>query len=260
MYKPLITALALPPVPWMLLILMGGVAVLRGRRGLGIGVIVAAVVALWVCACQGTATWIQDEVLRPGPSWVERSHEPVISGEVAIVVLGAGRDAMAREYGTADLGASSAERLRYGIWLSRKTGFALGFSGGVGWQQQGVYAGAPEAEVAQRVAHEQYGQPIRWVESRSADTRQNAANTVAMMAGHVKTIVLVTHAFHMQRAERAFVEAARGQPNAFIRIERAPMGYWGEGDRQMLDWLPSSEGMKNVYTALRECIGLLAGA
>lgn len=276
--KPVLTAMTLPPVPWLALILAGA---WRGRAGgrCGVALVCVGVLGIWLGACQGSAIWLQNHVLRPGPAlevqrW--RAAQPLRAGQghvpppAAVMVLGSGRDAMAPEYGMADLSAPSAERLRYGVWLSRQTGLPLGFSGGVGWAQQahdavGGAAATSEAGVAARLAREMYGWPLTWVESQSADTRANAARTVAMLARQgVREIVLVTHAFHMPRAHRAFEEAAAVEARASglpaIRVVRAPIAFWGAGERPWLDWLPSSQGMHNVYVALRECAGLLAGA
>src|SRR5690606_32234594 len=72
----------------------------------------------------------------------------------AIVVLGGGVQAQAPEYGEAQPGPHTLQRLRYGAWLARQTGKPLGFAGGIGWA---AGAGAvPEGDVARRVLAE-YG-------------------------------------------------------------------------------------------------------
>lgn len=282
-YKPILTALILPPVPFLVLILIGARMILP-RRGWGYAVLLLGVVGVWFSNCHVTAVWLQNQVLKPpgallGPQQARleglgrayaqqlavtrrgQGHPASIVPPAAIVALGGGRESLAPQYGTSDLSAYSAERLRYAIWLGRRTGLPVGFSGGVGWAQKGE-VGASEAETAARIAQQFYGVNLRWMETESADTRQNAAYTLAMLAEErVPEIVLVTDAFHMPRAQRLFDEAARQvavkHPDwPTVRVTPAPLGYWRRGD---LDWLPSLAGAVNVRLALKECIGLLSG-
>lgn len=273
-YKPILTTLALPPVPFLLLILIGARLILP-RRGLGYLVLMTGVLGVWMSSCQVTAVWLQDRFLKPPVALrgealarlelIGRKAPRSASGATppaAIIVLGGGREALAKEYGTADLSKFSAERLRYGIWLVRRTGLPLGFSGGVGWAQRGD-KGASEADIAATVAQQTYGVPLRWAEAESADTRGNAALTVAMLADQrVPEIVLVTDAFHMPRALRDFEQAAQryvdlrpGSP--VIKVTPAPMGFWQHEDRSLFDWMPSISGSVGVRLALKECLAAL---
>ena len=287
MLKPVLTALVLPPVPLLVLILLGS-WMCRSRRMAGLALVWLGVVGLWLCACPGTAVWVQDALLRPGPRITVqevvdlaarlKAGEPADGAPLeplGIIVLGAGRTPLSLEYGMADLSAASTERLRYGIWLSRQSGVPVGFSGGVGWaqktdgseggQQVDAAVDISEAAVAATIAKDQFGWPMRWVEGESADTRQNAARTVDMLSAQgVRGVVVVTHAFHAQRARRAFEEAAetaaaRHPGAARLTVAMASMGYWGPEDRPILTWLPSASGMRNVNFALRECVGFLMG-
>ena len=65
--KPVLTALVLPPVPWLLLILFG--AWLSGRRRrLGMALLVLGVALVWLSACQGVGRWLQTTLLAvPAP-------------------------------------------------------------------------------------------------------------------------------------------------------------------------------------------------
>ncbi|MBI2734369.1 MAG: YdcF family protein [Aquabacterium sp.] len=284
-YKPLLTALALPPVPFLVLILVGARLILP-RRGLGYLVLLTGVLGIWVSQCQVTAVFLQDHVLKPpaplqgaelsrlqavGKAYGQQQGVARRLGRagagaqapVAIVALGAGRDALAPEYGVSDLTHFSAERLRYAIWLGQRTGLPIGFSGGIGWSQQGE-VGASEAETAARVAQQFYGVTLRWTETRSADTRQNALLTVAMLAEQgVGEVVVVTDSYHMPRAMRMFNEAARREAALHpdkppIKVTPAPAHHWHrEG---ALDWLPSVGGATNVRLGLKEAIAQFTGS
>ena len=257
-WKPVLTALLLPPVPLLLLVLLGA-RLLLARRGLGWLLILFSVSLLWLSACGGTGQWLSRAVLRPPAAiGAERISELKAQAQakkaVAIVVLGGGAEPYAPEYGLSNLLYPSLERLRYGLWLSRETGLPVAFSGGVGWGQTDSVA---EAQVASRVAAQEFGRPLRWVEDSSRDTRGNAANTVALLrqAG-IRHIVLVTHGWHIKRSVRAFERAAGGD----MRIEAAPMGLAADAQVKALAWLPSTTGYVHVRHVLRELAGLALGA
>jgi len=263
-WKPLVAALLLPPVPFLLTAMIG-TRLVFWRRTVGWLVVVLSVVALWLSACNGFAVWLRQVLL---PSYPALSAEAIATLKrdaaanaknptVAIVALGGGRELLAPEYGLTNLQPKSLERLRYALWLSRATGAPAGFSGGVGYGQQ---PGASEAEIAGRIAAQEFGRPLRWVEGESRDTRENAARTVPMLrAAGVTQIVLVTHGYHMARAVRAFREAA-GHGGAQIQIVPAPMGLATHETRQALRWMPSNEGFARNRHVWREAIGLLSGA
>ena len=161
----------------------------------------------------------------------------------------------APEYGTSNLASHSMESLRYGLWLSRETGWPVGFSGGAGW---GNRPGAAEADVAARIAVEEFGRPLRWLESQSRDTRENAARSLPMLreAG-VQHVLLVTRGWHMQRAKHLFDEAAAGSG---MQIEAAPMALATGVELPVLAWIPSSAGFDRVRLVLREWLGWKVGA
>lgn len=255
-WKPIVAALVLPPVPFLIAILVGA-RLLLPRRGLGWSIIVLSVAGLWFSATTGAGR-VLEQLLLPVPRALSADRIAELrsrsdKGTIAIVALGGGVERFAPEYGVSNLSDASLERLRYALWLSRESGVPVAFTGGTGWAQTDS---APEAEVAARIAAEDFGRPLRWTEARSADTRQNATHTMPLLkrAG-IKHIVLVTHGWHMPRALRAFREAASA---AGITVEPAPMGLAQRTVR--LEWLPSARGYERVGHVLREALGRLAGA
>jgi uncharacterized SAM-binding protein YcdF (DUF218 family) len=256
-WKPALTALLLPPVPFLLLMLVGS-RLLLARRGLGWLVILTSVALLWLSHCAGTGLWLSRLVLQPPAALsVERIAElkalAAAKKPVAIVVLGGGVEPYAPEYRLGNLMHPSLERLRYGLWLGRETGLPVAFTGGVGW---GAGESVSEAQVAQRVAAQEFGRPLRWIEDRARDTRENGANTMAMLKPQgIQHVVLVTHGWHMPRSVRAFERAAGD-----VRVEAAPMGLAESTVAGPLEWLPSSTGATMVRRVLREMVGLALGA
>lgn len=257
-WKPFIAALLLPPVPLLLLVLIGA-RLLLPRRGLGWLVILISVALLWLSACTGAARFLSQVFLQqPAALGFDRVRElradAAAKKPLAIVVLGAGSESFAPEYGVSSLQAPSLERLRYGVWLAGQTGAPIAFSGGVGWAQQGSTS---EARVAAKIAADEFGRPIRWIEDESRDTRENATKTIALLkSAGINHVVLVTHGYHMKRALRAFNQAAQ----TGIRIEAAPMGLARGIEAPALEWLPSSNGFRDVRQLLRELAALSAGA
>ena len=254
-WKPLLTALLLPPVPLLLLVLVGARLTLS-RRGLGWLLVLLGVALLWLSSCTGSARLLSQLALHPRPALTAERLRALKTPArpTAIVVLGGGLEPFAPEYGAASLQHPSLERLRYGIWLSRETGLPLAFSGGVGWAQPEAM---PEARVAAQIAANEFGRPLKWVEDQSRDTRENAVRSVALLrAAGIRQIVLVTHGWHMPRALRAF-EAAAGTG---IRIEAAAMGLARGTETPVLTWMPTTKGITDVRNVLRELLARIVGA
>ncbi|MED5621345.1 YdcF family protein [Ideonella sp. BN130291] len=259
-WKPVLGAFLLPPVPLLLLTLVGARMILW-RRGWGWLVVVLSLTGLWLSACSGVGDWLVRAALKPpmalGTDRLAELKRESASVKTAIVVLGAGREPLAPEYGISNLRPASMERLRYGVWLSRETGVPIAFSGGSG---HAATSGASEADIAARIAAREFARPLKWTEPESRDTRENAAHTMALLRGPgIEQILLVTHGWHMPRAIRAFEQAAQrtGTP---VRVIPAPMGLAPTEDRPVLRWLPSSEGLRSTRQALHELLGLLVGA
>lgn len=259
-WKPILTALFLPPVPFLVLMLVGARLILP-RRGWGWTVVLLSVAGIWGTSTTGFARTVEQFVLHV-PTAIKPDRIAALKTEakgktnLAIVVLGGGAEAFAPEYGVSNLGAYSLERLRYGVWLSRETGIPMAFSGGKGWG--GAAQSAPEAEVAARIATQEFNRPLRWTEDQSRDTRENAQRTIPLLkkAG-ITHIVLVTHGFHMPRAQHAFEDAAR---DSGIRIEVAPMGLSSGIEAPNLAWMPTGLGYMRSRNAMREAVGRLFGA
>lgn len=258
----MLTALILPPVPLLLLALAGARLLASRRRwGTGWALVLVAVAGLWFSACAGTGQALERWALRvPAPLGdvrIDALRTTAAARKPVVVVLGGGREALAPEYAEAHLSPRSMQRLHYGLWLARRLNAPVMFSGGTGLSQT---PGPAEADIAARITERDYGRRLRWTERESRDTRENATASLNLLAGQGLTdVVLVTHGWHMPRAVRAFEDAAR-QRGLPLQIVPAPVGLARNLERPVLDWLPSAEGFGQVRQALRELVGLLAGA
>ena len=255
--KGLVTALLLPPVPFLLLMLLGAWLLRRHRYGLGWTATLLGACALWLSSTTTVSWALNQALLRPPPALTAGAIDDLRliapDKKSVIVVLGAGREVFAPEFGMSNLNGWSMERLRYGVWLARATGLPLAFSGGVGYN---AVEGVTEAETAQRIAAQEFNLPLRWVESRSRDTSENGQYAVALLKQDgIERIVLVTHGFHMRRAMGAFERAVARQGGG-MKVIAAPTGLAEHSG----GWMPSNEGYVQVRMALREWLGRLVGA
>ena len=249
--KPVLSSLVMPLAFLPLLGVLALVLVAK-RKPLGWLLSVVAFGGLWLLSCQGTAVWLARTAL---PQYPPVTASQLKTARVqAIVVLGGGTFPDAPEYGTAQPGPSTAARLRYGIWLSKQSGLPVAFSGGSGWAASAnanANAKSSEAEVAARVATEDYGFTLRWVENRSRDTAENAQMVAPLLKRDgVQRIALVTDALHMARAMAEFERTD-------LVITAAPTGYVLPTKSGVLQWIPSTDGLSSSTRLIHELLGLM---
>ena len=260
--KPVLAALLTPPVPF-LVIAVAGACMARSRPRTARALVILACVATWLCACSGFARWLETHGLdEPAPlASTDRAQlkARAAAGEpLAIVVLGGGVDEVAPEYGRPNLGQEAYERLRYAVWLSHQTGIPILASGGRGWAAPDSSI-PPEATRTAELARDELGTPLRWTESASRDTHENAVNSVTLLqAAGVREIVLVTHGFHMPRAVREFrAAAAAASASAPIQVTPATMGQATGAVQPLLRWTPSETGLQRTRYVWHEMLARL---
>jgi uncharacterized SAM-binding protein YcdF (DUF218 family) len=256
-WKPVIGALLLPPVPFVLMVLVGGRLMYR-RRLIAWTLLFTGALGIWLMCTVAAGVALTNLLLMPprslSPSEVDDLKK---AQKTAIVVLGGGGKPLSPEYGVADLNNFGIERLRYGVWLSRKTSLPLAFSGGIG---HGGRSGPSEAEIAARIAELEFGHPLRWTETQSRDTNENAMRTLPLLKQQgIEHIVLVTHGSDMRRALAAFQRACE-RMSIPMKVTPAPMGMQGSYRMRARDWLPSRIGFNMVNIALHEWLGRIGGA
>lgn len=260
-WKPLVSVLLLPPVPLLLLVLIGA-RLMFSRRVLAWLCLLLACTLLWLSTTTAAGKLLRQSLMTLPPPLSAQAIAGLkkSAGEAprtAIVVLGAGRWQLAPEYGLSTLTPLSVERLRYGLWLGRETGLPVAYSGGVG---HGARGQATEAEAAARIAEREFGRPLRWTEDRSRDTAENGLLTVPMLhAAGIRRIVLVTSDAHQPRALRAFERGAR-HAGVTVELLPAPIGVPVAHEWSASDFLPSAQGFQDTRIVLHEWMGYWLGA
>lgn len=115
----------------------------------------------------------------------------------AIVILGAGVKSGALEYGGETLDDTSLERVRAGAMAYRKQPLPILVSGGKCFNEQ-----TATANHMSDVLMNEFRVPVTYRDDQSLTTFENALNArkILLEGQNIQSIILVTHAYHMQRA------------------------------------------------------------
>jgi uncharacterized SAM-binding protein YcdF (DUF218 family) len=251
--KPWLTVLALPPAAGLLIIALGLWLMVRYRSRLGISVALLGVASMWIVSCNVFAVWMGQHLLPAVPHIHLATASTTFKQQQvqAIIVLGGGAETRSREYDKPHPSGATIARMHYGMVLAKSTGLPVGFSGGVGWAADA--SSDTEAQAVQRWMAQLGMGPLRWSESNSRDTHENAVMTAALLRKDgIERIALVTNAWHMPRAQRAFEKAG-------LSVTPAPMGYTEPVYSAGLEWLPSADGLRHSRQILRELLGTALG-
>lgn len=238
--KNILAALVLPPAS-LFLLAAGGLWLSRRRPRLGHSLLAVALGALLLLSMSGVA----NELLRSLEVGDPPTPEQLAESQ-AIIVLGGGSYRAAPEYGGDTVNDVGLERLRYGARLARQTGLPVGIAGGA------PLGGTPEAESMREVLESDFRVVARWVETASQDTNENAAHMAPLLkqAG-ITHIALVTHAWHMRRAQAAFESHG-------LTVLAAPTRFAPAFQGGILRWMPNGGALRSSQVALHEWLGILA--
>jgi uncharacterized SAM-binding protein YcdF (DUF218 family) len=238
----IIKTLVLPPGAPAAVALLGLVSY-RWWRMIGLGLLAIGAVSMWILSTPISAWWFASALESFQP--LDLGRLPANSAD-AIVILGGGRYRRAPEFsGRDEVSRLTLERLRYGARVHRATGLEIAVSGGSRSAQ-----GTPEAQLMRGVLEADFGVPVRWVETESRNTAENAR--ISRERFTFDTIILVTHAMHMPRAARAFETAGFSVIPAALGFVSGP-----EPDYIVGDFLPTYEGLFGTHYAMYEYLGAM---
>ena len=239
--KKVVSVFLLPPVSLLLPLFAGLILLSRAPR--------LARALLWL----GTSSFfllslpVTGHMLSLALEHVPPADLAEVKQAEAIVILGGGIRRHADEYGGDTLKWTTLERVRYGARLARESGLPVLVTGGM------VFVGTADADLMKQALEGEFGVPVRWTESKSRDTHENAVNTAAILRTEgIRRIVLVTHGFHMPRALAEFRSVGLEVVAAPTLILRPfEIESWG-------DLLPSLSTFVGSAYALHELLGKLA--
>ncbi len=244
-FTHVVRILLLPP-GCLLLLLLAGLLLARRRPRAGKALLVTATALLYLLSTPPVARFLIGS-LEVAPALT--LEQVTTCGAQAIVVLGGGYVSDPPEYGHPIPAEPSLARLRYGAYLARHTGLPLMLvsGGGTGGEDS-------EAAALARVARDDFGikSPI-WVEDRSLTTHENAEMSAPLLrAQGVSKIILVTQAWHIRRARRAYERLGMEVVPGPTMLEHP--GRWDNG---IFVILPDSFALWRSSRALEEWLGVL---
>ncbi len=239
-FRNFVAELLMPPGIWLLCILLA-VVFLKKRATLQKITIVSSVVLIWVCSTPAFVRWLTNA----SDTWMQWPTPLVISSNqqlqnhssqsVAIVVLGGGRRKGAIEspqYQNQDLSPASLERLRMGARLARASKLPILLTGGA--PDRTTELDLPEAEVMAQILEKEFHLSAKWLETKSQTTQENAEFSAAILKREgVQTICLVTHFWHMPRAQKIFEQYG-------LKVIPVPNGFRSAHKFNPTDFYPTS--------------------
>ncbi len=235
-FHVLLRTLVLPPSSNLLLGLVGLLLWPRRPR-LGAALCAAGIVSLWVLATPVVADALARGAERYPP--LDPSHLTAAQARAqAIVILGGGLRRDAPEAGGDAPGVHTDLRLIEGAKIARATHLPVLVSGK-----------NREAFAMRRFLEEDLQVPVRWIESASNDTHENAIFSARMLRQQgIERIILVTSGAHLVRAVAEFRAAG-------LEVEAAPAEMWTRDERGALALVPSVSALERSHTALYEWAG-----
>ncbi|MBI4986650.1 MAG: YdcF family protein [Rhodocyclales bacterium] len=236
--KKLLSALVLPPFG-LLLWAWFGLWLARRHPRSGHALVACALLILTALSLPPVATALMRS-LEQSPPIPERS----LARAQAIVILGGGNYVGAPEYGGDTVSHASLERVRYGADLQRRSGLPILVTGGT------PYGGRPEGETMKEVIEREFKGSVRWAETASRDTAENAAFSAPLLkADGITRIALVSHGWHLPRATELFEREG-------MEVLAAPTGFTTTTHALFARALPSAGALEKSSQALREWLGI----
>ena len=162
----------------------------------------------------------------------------------AIVVLGGGTYFAAPEYDGDTLNAESLQRVRYAAKLYRETGLPILVSGGKPLDNE-----ISEAQQMKNVLEQEFKVPVKWLESESDNTFENAKFSQSLLAHNdIKHVYLVSHAWHLPRAIAAFEAAG-------LNVTPAPTAFTTRYQTDLLTFVPNAKALHDSRIYCHEVLG-----
>ena len=244
-FAELLDNIFLSPLLFLFLALLGlGISKMWGKLGWTVS---AVSLSVFLLLCIPSVTSILMSTIQYEPSLADNDIRKALSDVDALVLLGGGRRTAATEYSQDTVSALTLERVRCAAWIAKRTGLPLIVSGG----KLGDEAKS-EAELMQDILQKEFVVIVDYVEGGSRNTFENARYTTEILGNHkMNKIALVTHAWHMPRAKKAFKYFG-------VDVVAAPTAFYGSyTEWQATDLVPSTDALYYSSLAIHEIVGAL---
>ncbi len=236
--------LLLPPGQLLVLALIA--LIWRKHKMLLCSLFMLAVLQVFILSLPLTSNWLLGQLEDQYPPRFELWKQTPLPE--AIVVLGSGRNLNVPEYaGGESTSLAGIERLRYAAHLHRATGLPILVTGG-----SPLAEARSEAELMRDVLQDEFQVPVKWLETESHTTWQNAQFTDEILAtAGIQSAWLVTQAWHMPRSLYAF-------RNRKVQYLPASVSYSGaiQWTDYHMNYIPQATALVRSSIALHEWIGL----
>ena len=240
MLKFFLVLLILPPMN-LVLFAAAGLVIARVRPRLGWTVGVVSIAGLLLLSFHAVSHPLLGALERNLPTTPNANAPPT-----AIVVLAGDVMRSPSVAGGVLVGPLTLERLRTAAILQRKTGLPVLVSGGAIIDSHTTFAKLMTDSLT-----EDFRIPVRWGEEKSRDTWENARFSADILkADGVKSVYVVTHAWHMRRSVFAFTATG-------LTVTAAPTPLQAVLGPVLTDFIPSVSSWQTAYFAFHEWIGAL---
>ena len=259
-----VAELLIPPGIWIF-IALSALLLLNRKKVLQKGVVMSCLALIWITSTTAFANWlveVSDHLMHwPKPVDISQittknlTKAQQIDPPQAIVILGGGKRRGALElpeYNFSDVSKETMERLRVGAKLAKQTGLPVLLTGGS--PDAISNEDLSEATVMAMVLKNELGIKAKWLEEKSHTTQENAklATEILKKEG-INKVYLVTHFWHLPRAQRAFEKVG-------IQVTPIAHAYQDKNQFQInqltpVDFFPSTSGILRVRQIWHELIG-----
>ena len=242
-FDDLISNFLLPPMLFLFLALIGlGVSMMWKKLGVAVA---AASLGLLTLFSMPVMTSMLMNGLQSEKAISKQNLKKELKNADALVVLGGGQREVTPEFNQDTASEFTLERIRYAAWLAKRTGLPLIVSGGkLGKESKSI------AEIMQEILQKEFIVIVDHVENTSRNTFENARFTAEILDKQkINNIALITHAWHMPRAKKAFEHFK-------INVIPAPTAFYGQSESLSLDdFIPSANALHYSSLAFHEIVG-----
>lgn len=222
-----------------------GISLIRYAPRICKSLLLFSILSLWFFSTPIIAQYLLDYFQNQYPILDVTAITPDEKQQAAIVILGGGNNHMP-EMQSWIVSEDTWKRINYAAYLSKQLHLPILTSGG------GIHE-SKESDVMKETLEHLFRIPVLDYENQSINTHDEAVLLKPILIKHqLKTIYLVTSAYHMARSVYAFQQTG-------IKIIPAPSGYMNIlGDKpRILVYCPSISALNVSVIAWHEAIGLV---